>query len=84
MAAVLTETAGTDDALDWAVAEISVAIERLIAALPAGADLTQVAFDLVDGVEAMGSGGADLAAIFREGLIARRALTELGVDLNAP
>ncbi len=68
------------DALDWAVAEISVSIERLIAALPVGADLTQVAYDLIHGVEAMGNGG-EIAAILNQGLVARTALSELGIKI---
>lgn len=80
MPAEQTETANEADAIDLAVAEISVAIERLVAALPADADVTQVAFDLVYGVEAMGGCG-EIISIFKEGLLARRALTELGVKI---
>jgi hypothetical protein len=64
-----------------AAVPISIAIDAMVAELPADANLAEIAFDLIDGVEAMGSCG-EIISIFKEGLIARQALTELGVDLK--
>jgi hypothetical protein len=52
-----------------------------VAALPAGANLTEIAFDLVDELERM-CDRSDIIAIFKEGLLARKALTELGIQLS--
>jgi hypothetical protein len=77
------EQTETIDAVRLAAAPISVEIDAMLAALPADADLAEIAFDLIFELEAM-CDRRDIIAIFKEGLIARRALTELGVDLNAP
>lgn len=52
----------------------------MVAALPADTDLTEIAFDLIDNLASM-SDHPQFIAIFREALIARRALIELNIQL---
>jgi len=70
--------AKTFDAVHEAAVQISIEIDAMLAALPAGADQTEIASDLMDYVASM-SDHPQFVAIFTDALIARRALTELGV-----
>ena len=69
-----------DDVVHSAAAPISIELDTMIAALPANADLTEIAFDWISRLEAM-CDRRDFIAIFNEALIARQALTELGIKL---
>jgi hypothetical protein len=80
MSAGQTETIET---VRLAAIAISIEIDAMVAALPADADLTEIAFDLIYELEAM-CDRRDIIAIFKEALMARRALTELGVDFSSP
>jgi hypothetical protein len=74
------EQTETFDAVHFAAALISIEIDAMVAALPAGADLTEIAFELIDELEAR-CDCRDFIAIFKEALIGRQALTELSVQL---
>jgi hypothetical protein len=67
-----------DDEIDWAGAQISHAIDTLLAALPVDSDRTEIAHDLMDCVASI-SDYPQFVAMFTEGLLARRVLTELGI-----
>lgn len=81
MSAGQTETIET---VRLAAIAISIEIDAMVAALPADADLTEIAFDLIYELEAAMCDRRDIIAIFKEALMARRALTELGVDFSSP
>jgi hypothetical protein len=76
------EQAETSEAVRSAAVPISIEIDAMIAALPGGADLTEIAFDLINELEAR-CDCRDFIAIFKEALLARRTLIELGVDLSS-
>jgi hypothetical protein len=75
------EQTETFDAVHFAAHPISIEIDAMIAALPAGTDLTEIAFDLIDKLEAR-CDCSEFIAIFKEALIGRQALTELGIKLD--
>jgi hypothetical protein len=65
----------------FAASRISAEIDAMLADLPADANLEEVAADLIAVVAAM-NGHTDFVAIFTEAILARRALTELGINLD--
>ena len=69
-----------DRAVDLASVAISIELDRMIEALPAGANVSEVASDLVARLLDI-SDNREFAEILQEALIARKALTELGVKL---
>jgi hypothetical protein len=68
----------TIDTVRTAAAKISVEIDAMLGALPADADLDEIAGDLI-AVLASKSDHAEFIVIFTQALAARQALTELGV-----
>jgi hypothetical protein len=69
---------GTIEAVRLAAIPISIEIDAMVAALPADADLAEIAGDLI-AVLASTSDHPEFIAIFTEALAARQALIELGV-----
>jgi hypothetical protein len=70
-------------AVRLAAAPISIEIDAMVAALPAGADLAEIAIELIYELGER-CDSRDFITIFKEALTARLALIDLGVDLNAP
>ena len=68
------------EAVHLAAVPISVAIDTMLAALPAGTDPAQVASDLMYSVALM-SDHPEFIAILTEGLAARQALIELAIKV---
>lgn len=68
------------DAVHFAAARIATEIDLMMAALPADTEPTELAANLMDDVASM-SEYPQFVAVFTEALIARRALTELGVKI---
>jgi hypothetical protein len=70
----------TINAVHFAVLPIAIEIDAMVAALPADADLAEIASDLISKLDSR-CGSRDFIAIFKEALAARQALTELGIKL---
>ena len=70
----------TEKTVGLAAVPISIEIDAMLAALPADADLSEIASDLIAELASM-SDHPQFVAIFTEALIARQALTELGIKL---
>jgi hypothetical protein len=70
----------TSNPVHLAVLPIAIEIDAMVAALPADADLAEIASDLIFELDAR-CGSRDFIAIFKEALAARRALTELGIKV---
>ena len=66
------------DAVHTAAVPISVEIDAMLARVPAGADLAQIAEELVAELEVM-CARRDFIDVFSKALIARRTLVELGI-----
>ena len=81
--AMPAEQSETIVAVPRAAGPISIEIDAMVAALPAGADLAEIAIELIYELGER-CDSRDFIAIFKEALTARHALTELGVDLNRP
>ena len=71
------------DAVRFAAIPLSIEINAMLAALPANADLTEIAVELIYELGER-CDNRDFIEIFKEALTARQALTDLGVDLNPP
>jgi non-canonical (house-cleaning) NTP pyrophosphatase len=69
-----------DQAVISAAAGISIEIDRMIAHLPQGADLGEIASELVWAISDMSDNQA-FVEIFSKALAARRALIEMGVNI---
>jgi hypothetical protein len=76
--AMPTEESETIEAVRVAAVPISIEIDAMVAALPDGADLSKIAFDLISELEAM-CDRRDIITIFYEGLIAREVMIRTGV-----
>ena len=74
----------TIDAVRLAAVPISIEIDAMVAALPADADLAEIADDLIFELASLSDHHPQFIAIFREALIARRVLIELGISLEQP
>lgn len=70
----------TINAVHLEVLPIAIEIDAMVAALPADADLAEIASDLISKLDAR-CGSRDFITIFKEALAARQALTELGIKL---
>jgi len=69
-----------DDAVDWAAAQISVAVEGLLAVLPKDADLRAVTTELI---ATIGDACPEMKKFVNELLVAHHAVLELGVSFDA-
>jgi len=67
-----------DQTVDWAAAEIKVAVDRMLAELPADVDLNMVTTELII---VLGSCHPQMKKITMEMMAAREALLELGITL---
>jgi len=68
-----------DEAVNWAAAEVEGALERLMVALPEGADVEGIVTDIL-----LALAERPQLKFLRDALIARRAVVELGVSFEEP
>jgi hypothetical protein len=73
----------TERAVSVAAGSISDELNQMFSRLPAGADRSEIAYELIYQLQER-CDSREFITIFKEALTARHALIELGVDLNAP